>query len=668
MRLKYAAFISAIFALMVVVGLLLTPDRAVQQAQQMISDGSLLALSKSERKSLQSYLDVLHDQLHLDRPFSINEPYSSKHINVYVVDSEGKRLLSRGNAAFANPSDILFIDQHYFRFGDKRIFENSEDEFTQQVLAPLRVHAYFVIAHEIGHRQLHNGFWRLPGVAYSHSRELEADDFSIQALKGIYSTPTLRIRANVPVPISVVTDFTDAPATPLQLLVDHLGYSISFLSQEVFDSPFPILSESETHPAFFERFHRLLQRLVNEATTSRDDPALQQLQLVLNVSSATLYLLSLRPTEIQFDQPFQYAYIDKQKLQVISNDSQPFISIPLSSLRQGQLVRYKASPPKHNATVAHAWSSSQTSAVVLRRESQRIEIVSTATGAVLSTRGLTTEEAGDDSCYKRFITPPQPSLYVYTISCIKQRPLVTMFGSSGEGKTIDLQELANKTGIASGIRSDAEPIRFAGFELGANGDPVLIAASRDRVVAANLTADLVVRSTQTLSIRPDQLPETFVRKGKALMRDFLVADGRNGFYFFNGSDISHRYKLFSATVVPPAVVMSVKSELTANDPPNPDPDPVADDDLLEPFRSMNLEDKLSRDTYLRETHQIRNNCLIANLEEGGVFLINFDRSIMAPLSRNEFANREQVFANAQGDWIIYQKFSKRILYFKGRES
>lgn len=156
---------------------------------------------------------------------SINQRYKKGSLNLYIVkaaDSDTAPGVIRGNAAYVASSDIIFIESGYFDFGSNTVFARSNDNLTEKVISPLRVHAFFVLAHELAHRQIHGGWFEFSRILENPQREVEADEFAIKVLKELYATDESRKAAAVPEPTSELIGI-EGDVTPLQRIADHLG-------------------------------------------------------------------------------------------------------------------------------------------------------------------------------------------------------------------------------------------------------------------------------------------------------------------------------------------------------------------------------------------------------------------------------------------------------------
>lgn len=637
------AFIVGVLILMVLAAWL-APDRSVRLAGILVRERRLLSLSTQEQNNLTAFLEALGTAAHLTKSFSVNEPYAADKINVYVIGSSPDGYVSHGNAGYSGRSDILFIDSYYFLFGDQRVFDNSEDALVKGVLTPLRVHAYFVIAHEIGHRQLHRWMWQLwlPGAPYAQAREVEADDFAINMLKALYGDEALRRAAAIPEPVSLL-NMSGGDPTALQRLADHMGYSIAFQSEGLFDAPFPILSKSSSHPAFFARMHNLLERLVSEANKAHDEEALQKLNLAVSVSSATAYLLTLNPTEIEFDHPFQFAFVDDQAIYVVADNGQTPLVLPIEGLPPEQMIRQHIAMSQNVDTIRYAWPGHPGEAVILRRDA-RIDVIHIETGRIKSTRPLALNELGDSSCVKKIILPPQPANTVYACSCTAQVEHVALIDREGDTTDVNLRDVARKALVKLGEPGDpSDSIDIARFDLNANGMPTLTFTSAGAVFSSTLSTSLSVITSERLSIDSRQLPEAYNIHGARLARQLLIADGLGRPYLLHGSDLLREYSLYDVRTQPATLVSNIDLTPSTHEP------------------------RLATDVYVRDTHQLSGNRLIVNLESGGVYLINFEKRIITPLSREEFSHGEQVLSNSRGDWILFRKYGARIVLFRGEE-
>jgi hypothetical protein len=566
---------------------------------------------------------------------AINEPYRSGRINVYVVKAraeEAQPSVSRGNAAYVASSDIVFIESSYFDFGEKKTFEAADDPLVAAVVSPLRVHAFFVLAHELGHRQLHreNRWFSFLSQTRNHAREIEADDYAIMALKKLYGDENARRAAGIPEPVSTFAGFLSDELTPLQRISDHLGYSVAFLSEDLFESPFPILTGSGTHPAFFSRLRGLLERLKVDATGENDEDALRQLELIESVTAATDYLINLGPTEVEFDHPFQYAYLDRGNLFVVGNDQTPIVRIPLSELQRGRQYRQKNPKPQGIATVRYAWSGKHGEALLLRRDGH-LNSVEIATGKVKLDIDLA-DELGDSSCVKQFVLPPQPGLYAYATYCTADVPQISLISNGGGVTRKDFVELVDD--------APGDPVQIKSFDLDAGGRPTLIYTKDDQAFATTMSEELVPTHTRPLGVAASSLSGPISVQGAKAMVKSLVLDAAGQAYYLAGSPLFRKISMYDAEAVSTT--------------------PVAKIDLAPSVRDGDLNELLT----VISAFAIGHNRQIVNLGEGGAYLIDFEGKVLHPLRRHGFDAMEQVASNAGGIWIYFRKYGRRILVFR----
>lgn len=619
-------------------------DRTVDIANTLTEKGQLRMLDADEEATLRRFLSALLSSEKAGVELAINQRYQAGRLNIYVVDAalgEGARVVSRGNAAYVSSSDILFIESAYFEIGDTKVFARASDSLTEKVLSPLRVQAFFVLAHEIGHRQLRHGREWLgwEGQARSYEREIEADDFAIAALKKLYVSSDSRERAGIPEPIS--TSFLEEPG-PLERIADHLGYAVDFLADEVFDNPFPILANSATHPAFFGRMRSLLQRLRIDAEAEQDEPALQQLRLAEAVAAASDYLLSLKPIEIEYSNSFQYAYLTAEKLVAVGNDGQPVADTALIDLAPGQQYRKTLPAPQREATVRYAWPGATGETLVLRRNG-RLERTDNKTGISQLVVDLASK-LGDNTCVKQFLLPPSPQQYALATSCVEGRPQVSMIATDGAIRTVPLHELAFAASKAAGHNAvDTEDFEIRGFDLGASGLPVLTYTDGNNVFFANLSGSLEPSAARKLTLEPHNLPEPIVYHGSRALPRAILADVSGRAFYAYGAPIFRDIAIFDAETISDKAVASVDLSPSVN------------------------EDRLNTLLPIASSFPIGRGRLIINLDREGAYLMDFATKSLLPIRRSGFDALEQVVANGNGDWIYYRKYGNRILVFKGEE-
>ncbi|MET1416831.1 hypothetical protein ABVF61_31540 [Roseibium sp. HPY-6] len=621
------------------------PDGSVRLARQLQYDGRLYEVTSDERSNLEAFLSEMAIVTGSNKSFSINAPYDARHINLYIVETSDvpDTPFPVGNAAYVSHSDIIFIDASYFRFGAERVFADPTDSLTAGVLTPLRVYAYFVLAHEFGHRKLHRSIW--PDILVWgdlwHRRELEADDFAIKILSALYSSEDSRRQAGIPEPVSSMIGLLDGEETSLQRLTDHLGYAIAFLSEEVFENAFPLLSRSDTHPAFFGRMSRLLDQLAAEARILDDQEALRQLRVIRSIMSATAALMELKPAEIELEHPFQFAFLDNEHISIVGNDNTGVLTRNLDDLSPGTLIRIENKPPQREATVRYAWPGATGETLVLRREGT-LEAIRNSSGAVLSQRTLN-GQFGDNSCVKRIILAPAPASFVYVYFCVEGVDHVATLNRNKETAAFNLQELSSDALQDAGLlaaRATQPTLRIVGFDLDAAGSPALHVVAENALFLILLSQTFHVQSVHRLDFDPVTLPESMNFRGARITPKTFVTDDAGKSFFLRGSPLFREFDLLDAGDMKAAAWAAV--DLT----------PSID------------EPRLAQIVSIRSIHLLGGNRMIVNLVEGGAYLINFNAKMLAPLNRQGFSQMEQVLSNERGDWILYRKYGNRILVFR----
>lgn len=617
-------------------------DRTIDIANSLVAKNQLRALDSTEETNLRRFITALMTSEKADIEIAINQRHQAGRLNIYVVDAtvgEGGQIVSRGNAAYVLSSDTLFVESLYFEFGSTKTFVKSTDELTEKVLSALRVQAYFVLAHEIGHRQLRHGreWFGWKGEKRSYIRETAADDFAVSALKTLYASPESRASAGIPEPIS--TSFFDEPG-PLERIADHLGYAVAFLSDEIFDNPFPILANSSTHPAFLGRMLALLQRLKLDAEAERNEQALERLRLAEIVVLASDALLASGPIEIEYSNPFQYAYLTTDAVFVVGNDGSPIAETSLSGLVPGKLYRRSLPKPQRNATVRYAWPGAPGDTFVLRRDG-RLETIENNTGQTLSTFDLS-GMLGDNSCVKQFLLPPHPQRYVLATSCVEGRPQVTTIDVDGSIRTVPLSDLALAASRANGdgaIRAGDIDVR--GFNLSASGRTSLVFIANGAVHFTSISEALEPSPARKLLLRPEDIPAPISINGARALPRTIVTNGSDQPFFAYGTPIFRDIAIFDA---------EVRSDV-----------PIASVDLSPSID----EDRLSTILPLVTTIPVGQDRVIINLGTEGAYLMNFAERSLLPIRRSGFGALEQIVANANGDWIYYRKYGSRIIVFRG---
>jgi hypothetical protein len=503
------------------------------------------------------------------------------------------------------------------------------------------VQAYFVLAHEIGHRQLRHGreWFDWKSQQQSYSRETAADDFAISAMKKLYASPESRVRAGIPGPISTL--YFDEPG-PLERISDHLGFAVDFLADEIFDNPFPILANSDTHPAFYGRMRALLKRLRFDAEAEQDKNALARLSLAEAVALSSDTLLASKPTEIEYSNSFQYAYLTTDAVFVVGNDGAPIAEISLGKLVPGKLYQMPLPTPQRDATVRYAWPGTTGVTFVLRRNG-RLEKIENKTGQsllVVNLNGM----LGDNSCVKQFLLPPHPQRYALATYCVEGRQLVTVFDNEGKIRTVSLSDLALAASPAVGDTTiRASDIDVRGFDLSASGHPALVFVAKGSVYFANLSETLEPLPARKLALKPEDMPAPISIRGALVLPRIIFTDESGHPFFAYGTQIFRDIGIYDA-------------EVRSNQ-------PIATVDLSPSVD----EDRLSSIMPFVSVFPVGKGRIIINLGGEGAYLLDFGERSLLPIRRSGFGTLEQVVANGSGYWIYYRKYGNRILVFRGME-
>ena len=630
-------FVFVVFALMPG-ALLLAPDRSVSLADRLYADGSLYGLKSEERTVLSAFLAALMARDGGDPAFAINEKYRRGKLNIFIVNEpwDGASGWTHGNAAYAAASDILFIDAAYFREGEELVFSNEGDPLFKDVLAALRVYAFFIIAHEVGHREQHlaGGLLPLSWTMSAPELERDADRRAMDALMTLYRDSSLVESGVIPPPVSSRTE----RLTPLHRLSDHMSYAVGFIADGFFEGPFPILSKSNTHPEFLLRLLVILDDLAAKAKTAGDDDAIRALDLARSISLATVSIIDLKPTEIEFDHPFQHAYLTVDSLVIIGNDGEPFTTIALSSLIPQRQVFRTRPKPQHAATVRYAWPIDDRHGMTLRRDGD-LALINARTGETLERRSFGTH-TGDNSCAKRFHRPAEPTGLIYVTYCKNGVRFAARWKSDMRTVERDLSVLAKDVGALLSGPAAIDELDVVGFALNAASEPMLYVANDEGVYAARLAPDLNLVEARTLAIEPGDVPPPRFYHHARIDRDVVFSDGKGRSRYLTNTGVFRRVTLHDAE-------SKTRSTLAVVD--------------LTPTTDL---DRLLGIAPFREVHPVGQNRTIVNLEQNGVYLIDFPARQIKPLSRYSFSSREQVVANSKGDWILFRKYGSRILLFQ----
>lgn len=620
---------------------MIVPDRSIILADQLLSNGDLYDLSSEEHSILSGFLYALLEVTDSEATFAINEKYRDGILNIYVVDKAWGAASGwkHGNASYAAASDILFIDAAYFREGEEFVFSNTGDDLTRSVIAAVRFYSFFIIAHEIGHREQSRSrrAFLISRTKSSQQLERDADQRAMAALMQLYRNRGLVESGVIPPPVSSLTSFASERVTPLQHLSDHTSYTLGFLSDDFFDGPFPILSQSATHPEYFLRLSAILDDLAIEAEANEDEDALRILNLGRSTSLATLSIISLKPTEIEFDYPFQYAYLTEQELVVVGNDGVPFYSIKLSSLRRQWQVHRSLPEPQTEATVRYAWPIDERRAFTLRRDGV-LAIVERNTGKTLGEASLR-GRIGDNSCAKQFIRSAKATGVAYLSYCKNGERFVSVLNSDMRIVEHDLSTLAQRVKESlSDANGDKHSV--VGFVLSGGGDPMLYTADRESIYAAGLSPSLEVVGSRQLALKASTWPEPLRFRGARIDRNIVFADA------------ARRSRYIKST--------SLFRHVSLHDAEDGNSEPLAFVDLTPTIES----DRLRAVAAFRAAHPIGENRIIINLEEYGAYMVELGKPEIYPVSSQSFSELEQVVANSKGDWILFRKYGSRILLFR----
>ncbi len=628
-------FIVITLALMVL-ALGTPPDRSVGLATSLLRNGGLYNLSEVEKTVLSHALtEMISDSP--NPAFSINAPHESTRLNVYVVDvpDNPTSAWSHGNAAYAARSDTLFIDATYLRHGDHRVLDVSADELVNKVLAPLRFGAFFALAHELGHRQQqHENRWHRFFVP-SKERERRADLIALQTMQRLYQVDDLLDAGVVAPPTSELASMLSENPTPLQHVADHLSYSVSFLTNDIFDGPFPILSESASHPQYVARLIALLDLVESQAKDASDEDAHRSIQRARSTVLPALTLLRWQPTEIVFDHPFQFAYLTDSHIHVLESEGKPVRRIALDTLLPGQLMRVENEVPTGNATVRYAWGAADGSVIEITRDGH-LKQKDVNTGKALNSLPV---QFGDNTCARRFVQPIGVGALAYVQYCEQRMPYVAVISGPESIQTHALQSIANK---ASNTDS-TEAAQVVSFSMDAAGRPVLYLAQGTRITAARLTTTMSIETVKSLQIPSDWLPSSLTENGLSIDRKLLFDDAQGRSFFLENAG------LFRQVVVRDATTQGMPTAFTHSSTPQIDNPAFMDIGVI------------------RETHSLGDGRVIVNLEQYGVYLIDFPQTVVVPLARESYSAQEQVTVNTHGAWILFRKFGHRIIYFRHKE-
>lgn len=619
-------------------------DRSIDLANALVKAGHLRQIDREEARNLQQFLTASLETIGVEPALAINQPYRRGRLNLYIVEGRGAgdKGLARGNAAYVTSSDILFVDSLYFDFGRHATFADYADDLTSRVLTTLRVHAFFVLAHELGHRQLGHGRYWLSWFSRtaSHAREIEADDFAVALLKQLYATDDSRRRAGIPAPISSLTDFFGKGMTPLQRISDHFSHSVALLADEIFDSPFPILTGSGTHPAFITRLRSVIARLKADAQISFDEAAMSSLTLSEAVTAATDQLISMEPVEIELDNPVQYAFLDAQNLNLVGNDGSPVRRIALSTLSKGTQYRVELPAPDHMASVRYAWAGQEGEALLLRRDGwmRRIAVASGETLGELDLR----DELGDSSCVKRFLSASGSGTTAYFSYCRQGQPHAIRVNADGSFASMDLRLLAARGhALLRGASADTQRIVVKTLAYDAAARPTLVHALGDEAYSLTLTTSFEPVALKMLALAAADLPDAISNGEVSGTPGAILVDADGRPYFAQGTPVFRDIGIYDALTISDEAIAAV--------------------DLSPGIEEARLRQRLG----IHSSYFIGRNRLILDFAENGSYLMDFTVPTLLPLRRNGFRKMEQIGANDLGDWIYFRKYEKRILLFKG---
>lgn len=638
-RVLLLAFLVLIMALSLTGG----RDRSIDLANALFEAGQLRVLDAEESQNLERFITAVLVTAGAKPVFAINEPYRKGRLNLYIVEGSRARgaAIARGNAAYVASSDIVFVDSLYFDFGNNRTFAAAENDLTGRLLTTMRVHAFFVLTHELGHRQLgHSWNWRgWFSSEGSHAREIEADDFAVAVLKQLYATDDSRDKSGIPAPVSSLTGVFGEEMTPLQRISDHFSYSVALLADDIFDSPFPILTASGTHPAYITRLRALITRLKADAQKSADEEAVRSLALSEAVTAATYKLVSMQPVEIELDNPVQHAYLDAHYLYLVGNDGHPIHRLALSSMRRGFQHRVQLPAPQRTATVRYAWAGQEGEALLLLRDGllRQIDVASGETRSERDLRG----ELGDNSCIKRFLPAPGGSGAAYFSFCRKGHPHALRIGADGSLNSSDLRQLAAEAHkVLRGADVPAERIEVIALERDASTQPTLIYVLGDEAYALTLKAAFEPVALKLLALTAAELPAAVSNGEVSGTPGAIISDADGQPYYVKGTPIFRDIGVYDAQTRSDKAIASV------------DLSPGVDETLME----QRLD--------VHSSFCIGQNRIILNLADNGAYLMDFAARSLLPLRRHGFKAMEQIGANSQGDWIYFRKYEKRILLFR----
>lgn len=634
-----AAFVALTIATAIGLGLTL-PSRLVRYVDKLVVGGRLYQLNPDERTQLCKVMENAARMGGIDKPISINEEFRSDHLNVYILRAKGspEEAIAQGNAAFSLRDDILLIDGSYFLLGNEKVLAPNADLAAEKIFRTLRVYAYFVLLHELGHRSTRTSWKDLNYSSFHSDKDLErrADEFAIRTLLNLYeidaSSPQ-NVPKIMPGPVSVFIDFSGEKVGPGCRLADHLSHAFAFLSEAVLDNAFPLLSASTTHPAFLTRILEILKAVGELPDVQANEDARRTLSLTTGVVASAQNLMDRRPTEISFDSPIEYAFLDGDSLYYFETGAIAPQGIRLAQLKPNASLKVRNHQKKNNqAPIQYSWINADGNILIIRRNGDLS--VTDKSGKLISKTSLT-GKLGDQSCVLEMLVPTVPTRFAYILYC-----------EHGDlcAKIIDNGVLRNGVSLVSVASSlipntYPDPMQVIQMTTSFQNSVGLYAKSGNQIYLVEATSDLSPLRAYKVVDAPPSVNVDVDYRGRRLPFKVYLYGPHGKTYFFEGTGL---FRNFSMRRVDDDTAVTVGHYAML-------------DRVDEP--------RMSEVLLIKDYRYISKSEAIVNLVDTGVYIVNFESGQILPISHHYFTNKEQLTANTAGDWLLYRKYGDRVLFF-----
>lgn len=239
-------------------------------------DGTIGGLSLQEEGEASRMLAWLAEAASVQEPVQLNRPLKPGLLNVYTTTRPVQGLCRESNAEFVPALDAIFIDMNILKPLSRKEWANDiVDNWSVFGNLPLKPYFFFVVMHELGHKQLGHGrggyLNRLNRLCGGRSTrpEDDADSFAVERLKEAFRLDMARGCSNIGKPAGSLFGedlpfaLAQSPAERFRAdFVEMLGHAcLANLFDAEKYSPF---FGDDSHPMFVGRARKILQLLIAE--------------------------------------------------------------------------------------------------------------------------------------------------------------------------------------------------------------------------------------------------------------------------------------------------------------------------------------------------------------------------------------------------------------------